>query len=107
MIRITYNCKNYEVKVKGHANCAPKGEDPICAGISTLTMTLSCALKQAKEQGIITDLDVEMTDGKTHIKAVPKEGYEENVRTIFTTIFNGYDAFSLDFPEYVSFKSMA
>ena len=103
MIKITYNLKKHEVKIKGHANSAPMGEDLICAGISTLTVALSRALKEAKSQGLIDELTLDLDDGDTHVKAKPKEEAVPTVNTIFTTILNGYDAMSISFPQYVSF----
>ena len=55
MIDITYDFKNFDLTVKGHANSAPMGEDLICATVSGLTVALSCTFKDAKSQGMIDD----------------------------------------------------
>ena len=107
MIKISYNQKKRELKVKGHSNDAPYGEDLICAGISTLTVALACALKDAKRQGFIEeDMIMDFESGDTHIKVKPTEGNEPIVDTIFTTILNGYDAMSISFPRNVSFTPL-
>lgn len=36
----------YKLRVKGHADSAPYGEDLICAGISTLTFTFIASLEE-------------------------------------------------------------
>lgn len=105
MINIEYDFgKSIKLHIKGHANAAPYGEDIYCAGVSALTVALSCALKDAKSQGFLDVLKIDLKGGDTHIRAVPKKGHEALVATIFTTIFNGYDAMSMEYPEYVSFK---
>ena len=104
MIDITYDFKNFDLTVKGHANSAPMGEDLICATVSGLTVALSCTLKDAKSQGMIDDLTLDFNEGDAHIKAVPTKGHERDVMIMFSTIFNGYDALSISFKDYVSFK---
>ena len=102
MIKIKY-AKN-ELEITGHSGSAPKGEDLICAGVSSATVGLACALKSDNERGILEDLAIDMKDGFTYIKAVPKEGYEANIGIRFDTIFNVYDALAMEFPKHVSFK---
>ena len=105
MIKIKHSFSNsLEVDIEGHSGAAPMGEDLYCAGISVLTVALACALKDAKSQGYIEELSLDVREGDTHIKAIPKVGFEPIVQTIFTTIFNGYDAMSISFPDYVSFQ---
>lgn len=104
MINIEYDFPNYEVTIDGHAGSKPKGEDIYCAGISSLTMALCCALKNADQQGMIDGLKLELEEGHSHIVAKPTKDCEPIVQTIFTTIFNGFDAMSVSFPEYVSFE---
>lgn len=106
MIKITYNHKKMELKVKGHANAAPAGDDLVCAGVSTLTVALACALKDAGNQGFIEDMILDVDAGDAHIKVKPKEGAEELLRVIFTTILNGYDALGISYPQYVSFTPL-
>jgi len=104
MIEITYDFKNLDITVKGHANSAPMGEDLICGSVSTLAVTLGESLKDAKRQDMIEDLTLEFNEGDAHIKAVPKNGYERDVMIMFSTILNGFDALSHAFGEFVSFK---
>ena len=104
MIEITYDFKGTELFVKGHANSAPMGEDLVCATVSGLTVALACTLKDAKRQEMLDDLTIDLEDGNAHIKAVPKKGFERDVMIMFSTVFNGYDALSISFKDYVSFK---
>lgn len=96
--------KTIKVSIKGHTDAAPEGEDLVCAGISALTVALACALQDAKSQGMIDMLAIDIKSGNTFIKAKPKAEYAPIVKVIFTTIFNGYDALSTSFPDYVSFR---
>ena len=107
MIDIIYNFDKLDVKIKGHGG-DKYGEDIYCAGVSALTMALACALTDAARQGLIRTkgLTIKMEDGDSHLRAKPTLEGEPIVRTIFTTIFNGYDALSVSFPEKISFKPL-
>lgn len=104
MINIVYDQKNMELKIDGHANSAPMGEDLVCAGVTVLTVALGCALQDAKTQGLLEEYVHEDKNGLMRIKAVPKEEYVGNIKIIFATILNGYDALGSTYKEYVTFK---
>lgn len=40
MIQVIYDRENTAVEVRGHANWAAPGEDLVCAGVTTLVLTL-------------------------------------------------------------------
>lgn len=107
MIKIIYDFDKLDVKITGHGG-DKFGEDIYCAGVSALTIALACKLTDAAQQGMIktNGLTIKMDEGYTHIKAKPVKEADFIVRTIFTTIFNGYDALSTSYPDRVSFKPL-
>lgn len=51
MTKVTYsrNGRNYDLKIEGHANYAPAGEDIVCAAISTVSHMLCYGLEGNSE----------------------------------------------------------
>lgn len=96
MIRI-YKNKD-EIKVEGHAEYAPKGQDIVCAAVSALCLTLV--------QGID-----ELTTDKLEIKTRP--GYmvletkhlSEISKTLVDAFFIGVSEIERKHPEYVSVQA--
>ena len=74
MINITFNPKDLELKVDGHAEHGKKGEDIVCAAISTLFYTLGEALYQSEDM-MLSPVVFEDKDGEGYIKCSPKEEY--------------------------------
>lgn len=95
MVRITYRnrSRHITVDVRGHAGQAPKGEDVVCAGVSTLTVTLAEALSRVYAPGFKAVLD----DGAARIEC------RENklTRPIVQTIFTGFDMLAASYPDAV------
>lgn len=73
--------------VEGHANFAPKGQDIVCAGISTLIQTLFvCG----------ADEDSTVEDGKVYVKGSGSEAY-----TAFKVVLKGLELIRYTYPQYV------
>lgn len=64
----------------GHAGFAPKGEDLVCAGASTLVCTLGTAAERLYEQGMLRRYPrVQITPGRAEIILLPKKEYEVQI----------------------------
>lgn len=65
--------------MKGHSGAAPRGEDPVCAGATTLCYTLAQAVKFLEETGKLRiEPLIEIREGHARIIATPKEdGFAE------------------------------
>lgn len=103
MINITFNPKSLELKAEGHANHGKKGEDIVCAAISTLFYTLAEALHQS-ENMMTGPVVFEDNDGKGYIKCSPKEEYIGNVTRTYWTILVGMELVANNYPQNVTFK---
>ena len=103
MINITFNPQSLELKVDGHAQHGKKGEDIVCAAISTLFYTLGEALHQS-EDIMTSPIVFEDNDGKGYIKCFPKEKYIGNVARTYWTILVGMELVANNYPNNVTFK---
>ena len=103
MINITFNPQSLELKVDGHAQHGKKGEDIVCAAISTLFYTLVEALHQS-EDIMTSPIVFEDNDGKGYIKCFPKEKYIGNVARTYWTILVGMELVANNYPNNVTFK---
>lgn len=95
MVKITYQnrARHITVDVRGHAGNAPKGEDVVCAGVSTLTVTLADALSRVYAPGFKAVMD----DGAAHIECRENK----QTRPIVQTIFRGFDMLAASYPDEV------
>ena len=102
MIKIAFNPKKYEVKITGHANYRKKGEDIVCAAVSTLFYTLGKALMDSsmmlEEPPICKD-----EPGNAIISCKPKPEYEGNIIRSYWTILEGFEFLAQNYEKNVRF----
>lgn len=103
MINITFYPKTLELKIEGHAHHGKKGEDIVCAAISTLFYTLVEALCQSEDM-LDSPLFYDDADGQGHIKCSPKEEYIGNITRTYWTILVGMELVANNYPKNVTFK---
>lgn len=103
MINIKFNPKTFTLDVTGHAEHGKKGEDIVCAAISTLFYTLGESL-YATRYMMAEDVIFDDEDGNGHITCKPKEEYEGNVSLIFWTILNGFQLVARNYKKNVNLK---
>ena len=103
MINITFDPQSLELTVEGHAGHGKKGEDIVCAAISTLFYTLGEALYQLDE-AMESPIVFEDNDGKGHIKCFPKEKFQGNITNTYWTILVGMEMVANNYPNNVTFK---
>ena len=88
------------MKVKGHANTAPKGEDLICASASMLVYTVAQAVTFMHNQGFLEEKPkIKIREGKASVSAVPKEEYYAEVLHTFWVAQCGAHVLSKNDPE--------
>lgn len=100
MIKIEFNPKTYTLDVTGHAEHGEKGEDIVCAAISTLFYTLAEALYQSREM-LAEDMLFSDEDGNGHLSCKPKAEYEANVSLIYLTILTGFELVAKNYKKNV------
>lgn len=104
MIEIKFKPDTFTLDITGHAEHGEKGEDIVCAAISTLFYTLAESLYAMKEY--TESLDIDDTDGHGHIVCNPKEKYEANISLIFWTILNGFELVAKNYQDNVKFEQI-
>lgn len=103
MINITFVPQNFELKIEGHAQHGKKGEDIVCAAISTLFYTLLEALHQSEDM-MASPLSYDDSDGQGYIKCSPKEEYMGNITRTYWTILVGMELVANNYPDNVTFQ---
>lgn len=95
------------LEMDGHAGTAPKGEDLVCAGASTLCYTLAQAVSFLHEQDALSHPPViEIQEGRASIIAMPKDGDDGTVYMAFWTVQAGFYALSSNYPDCVRLRPM-
>lgn len=98
MINIDIKRKNRRVviSVKGHAAAAPKGEDLVCAAVSTLVLTLHETLLRTKAQGH----EYRLTEGDALITFKQ----DKWTKPYMYTIMCGFDFLANAYPQYIKLR---
>lgn len=88
--------------MQGHAGSAPRGQDLICAGCSTLACTLGEAVEQLYLQGMLRRYPrVEITEGKAEVIALPKPTFFQEVMMLFWMAETGISLLNRNYPDNV------
>ena len=103
MINITFKPDTFTLDVTGHAEHGEKGEDIVCAAISTLFYTLAEALYDIRHM-MEGDIVFSDEDGNGHISCEPKAEFEANVSLVFWTILKGFELVSKNYEKNVCLK---
>jgi uncharacterized protein YsxB (DUF464 family) len=82
------------VKVRGHANYAPQGQDIVCAGVTALTQTLVGSLETLTGNKIKYD----MSPGRVDIEI---EDPDEDAQLLMDSFLVGIEMIADEFPEYI------
>ena len=99
MIKIEYDSKKYELSIEGHAEYAEKGNDIVCAAVSTLFFTLGESLTQYRN--LLSDLQIEVDTDIPKIFCKPLKEYEGNIALIYITVLCGLQLLSENYPDNV------
>ena len=94
--------RQIEMRVKGHADAAPKGKDVICAGVSALVTTATCAVCTLFMKGLLDDIPItKMTPGDSVLIAKPLPETEAEALMVFWTIQEGISAMEQVYSDYL------
>lgn len=102
MIEITFNPKEMELSIGGHASYGEKGKDIVCAAVSILFYTLNEALCDCRE--MLTDFNTSAEEGESTIKCTPKPEYAANIETVYMTVLTGMQLMANEYPDHVKFS---
>jgi uncharacterized protein YsxB (DUF464 family) len=104
MIQITHRPQYHQITIEGHAQSAPKGEDLVCAGVSTIFHTLTANAMGWKELGYLRDLRLQEIDGYAQISWIPNSRWKNILDAIADGVCKGFEILARDYPEYVRFE---
>lgn len=95
------------MKVQGHSNTAPRGEDLVCASATMLVYTVAQAMTFMYEQGQLEcKPKVKIREGKAVIVAKPKEDYLAEVLHTFWVAQCGAHVLACNYPDFVSLNHL-
>lgn len=104
MIIATYDRKNLELKVQGHAKSAEKGEDLICAAASILVYTLAANVAEmSTDKKSFRRSKTDLKEGNAVISIAPVHGMKSVATVIFDSICSGFDILAQQYPENVRY----
>lgn len=105
MISIKLDVEGMRLEIKGHADTAPKGEDLICAAVSTLAYTLLYNLQLILNRDEYT---ATMNEGDALIVARPhpilNSIQTEKCQDLFMTIGNGLCMLAGEYDQHIQIK---
>ena len=92
------------LRISGHAASAPKGEDLVCAGASTLAMTLAANVSLMNAHGKLEkDPKIILRDGYALIRAKPKEEFRGELLNLYSIMQIGMYQLKHNYPEYFNY----
>ena len=98
MTRVRYGRGNYWMEIDGHAGAGEPGQDIVCAAATMLMRTLEEAVQRHGES---MRPGIRHRAGYARIQCSPARGARTRCRTIFETVFVGYELLSERYPEHV------
>ena len=104
-VRFYINKGQLCLKVEGHANAGPKGEDVVCAGASVLAATLADTVTLMRAHGELEkDPYIKMDTGHAVIKARPTENGKGKLLLAFGMIATGMSAIARNYPRFITLQ---
>ena len=97
MTTVKYDPDLFRMEISGHAGWAPPGHDLVCAGASTLMVTLIESTTDIPE----LQTGIYMKDALVTVQSYPDEDMEDKCRTIYETIYRGFEALKESYPDNV------
>ena len=106
MVTAEYSDKDHEhvLTLRGHAGAAPKGEDLICAGVTTLVEALAACLLDMRKKKLTHKCLLSLGDGVAAFDVIGGEGAKDLVAGAFSTTVAGLQWLSDNYPDFVKFK---
>lgn len=86
-----------EIKISGHANYAPKGQDIVCAAVSALVTTTVNSLDSFKKNQIKVKTDGQVT-------LLLNSQISKNDQSCLKLLMNGLKLISKQYPKYVKIR---
>lgn len=93
--------------ILGHAGAAPRGKDPICAGVSALACTAAQAVTDLYRQGMLRCKPrVILEDGYAVVIATPRAEYLGEVMLTYWVVQTGLAVIAANFPKFLKLQRL-
>lgn len=93
--------------MEGHAGAAPRGEDLVCAGATTLAYTAGQAVRFLYEQGKLRcKPKISIREGSAVIIATPKSEAEAETLYLFWVVQAGAYVLARNYPQYLRLQHL-
>lgn len=110
MIKAKFYCKlrgSVHLAIRGHAGAAPRGRDPICAGVSALACTAAQAVTDMYHQGMLRCKPrIVLEEGYAAIIATPRREYFGEVMLTYWVIQTGLGVIAANFPRFITLERL-
>ena len=94
------------MEVRGHTGFAEAGKDPVCAGASTLAMTVAQCVKTMEEnERLQKQAHIVIRSGRVLVTAKPKTEYLQETRHLFWMAETGMRLLAEAYPENIVIRS--
>lgn len=104
MIEAVYHKRYCRLKVTGHACSAEAGKDLVCAGASTLAVTLATNVRFMAEMGYVRGPIIELESGEALIQCSPVPKFRRSVEQVYNSVCVGFEALAAQYPEYIHYE---
>ena len=104
MIEAVYHKRYCRLKVTGHACSAEAGKDLVCAGASTLAVTLATNVRFMAEMGYVRGPIIELESGEAVIQCSPLPKFRRSVEQVYNSVCVGFEALAAQYPEYIRYE---
>ncbi len=90
----------YDITITGHADFNP-GLDIVCSAVSMLSYTLMQCLKDAEDNGCLTECSINTKSGDVYISVKPEQFYRKLLENTVDTIITGFELLADKYPDNV------
>ena len=105
MIRVNGDLKknSFDIKVKGHAGFAGKGQDIVCAAVSALTSALWSTAEEFADMKIFSSCESKISDGYFFLRCFLGEDTLSRISAIvlLSGFYNGIASVEEQYPGFV------
>ena len=104
MIQVTYWPGLNRVTVQGHARSGEDGKDLVCAGASTLAVTLAANVQWLADNGYLREKVVRLEKGEAEIQCIPRSRYADSEQLMMRSVTVGFEALARQYPDYIDYE---
>lgn len=99
MIEIQFD--GLTVRARGHAGFAPRGQDIVCAGVSTLLAAAAETAARMNRDGLLESCTVHLEPGNAEIAMEPKPGGRAKAEAVMEMLRAGAELLEDGYGQYV------